>query len=83
MSDENKDARPFVSDRAWTAMTYLALIGGVLGIVAMLGCQQFTYDAPTKQQIVQFVGSIATTAAGYALRHSLAADEDAAKGKSL
>jgi hypothetical protein len=35
MSDENKQARPFISDRAWTAVTYLALIGGVLGAIAV------------------------------------------------
>ena len=82
MSDENKQARPFISDRAWTAVTYLALIGGVLGAIAMLGCQQFTYDAPTKQQIVQFIGTIATTAAGYAMRHSLSPGDATPKDKS-
>ncbi len=54
-----------MSDRAWTSLTYLALIGGVLGIVAMIGVPQFDYDSSTKQQIIQFVGTIATSAASY------------------
>lgn len=54
-----------MSDKAWTALTYLALIAGVLGIVAMLGLPLFTYDPGTKQQIIQFVGTIASSAATY------------------
>ena len=54
-----------MSNQAWTCLTYLALIAGVLGIVAMIGVPAFDYDASTKQQIVQFVGTIATAAASY------------------
>lgn len=49
----------------WTSMTYMALIFGVLAIIAMLGAPYFEYDSSTKQQVVQFVGTIATSAASY------------------
>lgn len=64
-----------MSPQTWTSVTYIALIAGVLAIVAMLGAPYFQYDSSTKQQIIQFVGSIATTAAGYALRHSASEDK--------
>ena len=51
-----------------TLATYIALIAGVIAIVAMLGCPYFEYDPSTKQQIVQFVGTIATASAGYAIK---------------
>lgn len=70
-----------MSQQGWTALTYLALIAGVLAIVGMLGVPQMHYDDSTKQQIVQFVGSIATTAAGYALRHTMTPSEPKKEGE--
>ena len=43
----------------------LAIIAGVVGVIALLGCPWMNYDAQTRQQIVTAVTGVATMGAGY------------------
>jgi len=64
---------PSVVQSVTRAVLWIALMAAILALVYMLGSPSLKFDPVVTSAIVQFVGSIAMAAAGYAFN---------AKGKS-